>query len=177
MNGAQSIMLVLGGARSGKSRYAEAAARAVSRQRIYLATAQAFDDEMRARIARHRADRAEHGWQTIEEPIDLPGALQRLTGKQVVVLVDCLTLWLSNLMLASHDIAAAERALLFSLDACDGSVILVSNEVGMGLVPETELGRCFRDAQGRLNQSVATLSDRVIFVAAGLPLVLKSPGS
>lgn len=165
--------LVLGGARSGKSRHAEALARRTGLARLYLATAEARDPEMRARIAHHRESRARDGWTTIEEPLDLAGALARESTKERVILVDCLTLWLTNVMLGGADVPAAEARLVEALGAARGPVILVSNEVGLGLVPETPLGRDFRDAQGRLNQAIAAASDRVVFVAAGLPLVLK----
>jgi adenosylcobinamide kinase/adenosylcobinamide-phosphate guanylyltransferase len=167
------LTLVLGGARSGKSRLAEALARETGLERRYIATAQAFDDEMRDRIARHRAERAADGWTTIEEPIGLPAALARASSASHVVLIDCLTLWLSNLMLSERDVAAMQAALIAMCDAAKGPVIAVSNEVGLGIVPETPLGRAFRDAQGRLNQAMATQAERVIFVAAGLPLTLK----
>lgn len=166
--------LVLGGARSGKSRHAETLARRTGLTRIYLATAEAHDDEMRARIAHHRESRSHDGWTTIEEPLDLAGALAREAAPERVILVDCLTLWLTNVMLGGGgDVATAEVRLVEALKAAKGPVILVSNEVGLGLVPETPLGRAFRDAQGRLNQAVAAACDRVVFVAAGLPLVLK----
>jgi adenosylcobinamide kinase / adenosylcobinamide-phosphate guanylyltransferase len=165
--------LVLGGARSGKSRHAETLARQTGLVRIYLATAEAHDQEMRARIAHHRENRAHDGWTTIEEPLDLEGVLAREAASDRVVLVDCLTLWLTNVMLGGADVHAAVTGLVEALRAARGPVILVSNEVGLGLVPETPLGRDFRDAQGRLNQAVAAASDRVMFVAAGLPLVLK----
>lgn len=165
--------LVLGGARSGKSRHAETLARATGLERVYLATAEAHDEEMHARIAHHRETRADDGWTTIEEPLDLAGALARESTKARVILVDCLTLWLTNVMLGGADVPTAEARLVEALRAARGPVILVSNEVGLGLVPETPLGRDFRDAQGRINQAVAAASDRVIFVAAGLPLVLK----
>jgi adenosylcobinamide kinase/adenosylcobinamide-phosphate guanylyltransferase len=169
------LTLVLGGARSGKSRHAEAMARGTGLKRLYLATAEAFDDEMRARIAKHRADRAADGWTTVEAPLDLPDAIRRASAADAVILVDCLTLWLSNVMIAERDVTAAEAALLAALAVAPGPAVLVSNEVGMGLVPETPLGRRFRDAQGRLNQRVAAVADSVIFVVAGLPLSLKPP--
>lgn len=166
--------LVLGGARSGKSRYAEKLARETGLSRVYVATAQAFDDEMAARIAQHQSDRAKDGWHTIEEPVELAAAIAQSAAPGTVLLVDCLTLWLSNIMLASGDVRAAEVALTGVIKNAKGPVVLVSNEVGMGIVPETKLGRDFRDAQGRLNQAVAAVVPRVVFVAAGLPLVLKT---
>lgn len=169
-------MLVLGGARSGKSRFAEQLARESGLARIYLATATAGDDEMRARIAHHRAQRGD-GWRTVEEPLGLLDALTREAGSGRVVLVDCLTLWLSNLMHASRDVEAETKALADWLRNAPHPVLLVSNEVGLGLVPETPLGRDFRDAQGRLNQTIAAAVPNVAFVAAGLPLWLKRESS
>lgn len=171
----QATTLVLGGARSGKSAHAEGLARATGLDRVYVATAQAFDDEMRERIERHRADRAGDGWRTVEEPIGLPAAIARESRPDVVLLVDCLTLWLSNLILSGRDPAAMQAALIGMIRGAKGPLILVSNEVGLGIVPETPLGRAFRDAQGRLNQAVAAAVPRVVFVAAGLPLTLKQP--
>jgi len=167
--------LVLGGARSGKSAYAEKLARDTGLSRVYIATAQAFDDEMRERIQRHQADRADHGWRTIEEPIMLAAAIEGHSKPDTVLLVDCLTLWLTNVMLAEMNAVQMQTELISALEAAGGPVILVSNEVGMGIVPETSLGRAFRDAQGRLNQAVASLVPQVAFVAAGLPLILKAP--
>ncbi len=164
--------LVLGGARSGKSRFAESLARDSGLARVYLATATAGDEEMRARIAHHRAQRGD-GWRTVEEPLALVDALSREAGEGRVVLVDCLTLWLSNLMHAAHDVEAETKALAGWLRDTRHPVLLVSNEVGLGLVPETPLGRDFRDAQGRLNQAIAAVVANVAFVAAGLPLWLK----
>jgi adenosylcobinamide kinase/adenosylcobinamide-phosphate guanylyltransferase len=166
--------LVLGGARSGKSALAERLARETGLKRTYVATAQAFDAEMAERIARHRLDRGE-GWETVEAPLDLGGALAAANRPGSVVLVDCLTLWLSNVMLAGGDVEAESAALCARVAASPGPVALVSNEVGMGLVPDTPLGRAFRDAQGRLNQRMAAVCDLVAFVAAGLPLWLKTP--
>lgn len=171
----ESSTLVLGGARSGKSSHAEKLARETGLARVYVATAQAYDDEMRERIARHQADRAEDGWRTIEEPIGLAAVIARNAKPDTVLLIDCLTLWLSNIMLSGRDVPAMQAALISILEAAKGPVILVSNEVGMGIVPETKLGRDFRDAQGRLNQAVAAMVPCVVFVAAGLPLVLKGP--
>ena len=164
--------LVLGGARSGKSCFAERLARESGLARVYLATATAGDDEMHARIAHHRTQRGD-GWRTVEEPLALVDALSRHAGEGRVVLVDCLTLWLSNLMHASRDVEAETGTLAEWLSDTRHSVLLVSNEVGLGLVPETPLGREFRDAQGRLNQAVAVAVPNVAFIAAGLPLWLK----
>jgi len=166
--------LVLGGARSGKSALAERLVRETGLRRVYLATAQAFDAEMAARIARHRADRGA-GWETLEAPLALTGALAAADRPGTVVLVDCLTLWLSNVMLDGRDAEDEATALLAALDGIAAPVALVSNEVGLGIVPDTPLGRAFRDAQGRLNQRVAALCDTVAFCAAGLPLWLKRP--
>lgn len=164
--------LILGGARSGKTALAERMARRQAAPLTYIATAQAFDAEMAERIARHRADRGD-GWTTIEAPLDLPEALSAASG---AVVIDCLTLWLSNLMLADQDIDAASAALAASVAAHTGPVIAVSNEVGLGIVPDNALARRFRDAQGRLNQQMAAMAELVVFCAAGLPLVLKGPG-
>ncbi|HTZ37238.1 MAG TPA: bifunctional adenosylcobinamide kinase/adenosylcobinamide-phosphate guanylyltransferase [Stellaceae bacterium] len=169
--------LVLGGARSGKSRYAEALVAGAAGSATYIATAEPGDAEMAARIAAHRARRQEHGggafWRTLEAPLDLAGAIRSTTEAERPVLVDCLTLWLANLMGAGRGVEHEAEALGAALREAQGPVVLVANEVGMGLVPETPLGRAFRDAAGRLNQSVAAQADRVVFVAAGLPLVLK----
>jgi adenosylcobinamide kinase/adenosylcobinamide-phosphate guanylyltransferase len=166
--------LILGGARSGKSRHAEALAASCADPgpgaAVYLATAEAGDAEMAARIAEHRARRGAL-WATEEVPLALPERLARRDRRPV--LVDCLTLWLSNLMLAGQDVDDAAAALCSALAEPGGPVILVANEVGLGLVPETPLGRRFRDHAGRLNQAVAAVAERVVFVAAGLPLVLK----
>jgi adenosylcobinamide kinase / adenosylcobinamide-phosphate guanylyltransferase len=164
-----SVTLVIGGARSGKSRRAEALVEAMTPPFIYLATAQAFDGEMAERIAVHQA-RRDHRWTTIEAPIELGEAIAAAAGP---LLVDCLTLWLSNLMLADHDLDEAFHALDEALAAAPHPVVLVSNEVGLGIVPENALARRFRDAQGRLNQAVAARADRVIFMVAGLALEVK----
>ena len=162
--------LVLWGARSGKSGWAEA--QMAGGPALYLATGQALDDEMAERIRRHRARRGPL-WTTCEEPLDLPAVLARQAEPGRPVLVDCLTLWLSNLMHAGRDVDAATTELCGVLATPAGPVVLVSNEIGLGLVPETRLGRDFRDHQGRLNQRVAATCRRVVFVAAGLPLFLK----
>jgi adenosylcobinamide kinase / adenosylcobinamide-phosphate guanylyltransferase len=162
------LTLVLGGARSGKSRHAESLITAGSPPWVYVATAEPLDDEMTARIAAHRARRGA-GWRDVEAPRDLAGAL---AGIRDAVLVDCLTLWLSNLMLADADVEA-ETARLEGALAGMAPVVLVSNEVGFGIVPDNALARRFRDAQGRLNQRIAARADRVVLMVAGLPLVIK----
>jgi adenosylcobinamide kinase/adenosylcobinamide-phosphate guanylyltransferase len=165
-------VLVLGGARSGKSRTALQLAESASLQRTYIATAQAFDDEMHARIAQHQSER-DQSWQTVDASLELAHAIRVQTGRGKAVLVDCLTLWLSNMLLAERDLAhEADRLVQAVLDA-QGPLILVSNEVGHGIVPSTPLGRRFRDEQGRLNQRVAEACDAVVFVAAGCPILLK----
>jgi adenosylcobinamide kinase/adenosylcobinamide-phosphate guanylyltransferase len=165
-------VLVLGGARSGKSRIAQQIAEANGSERVYIATAQAFDAEMRSRIVQHQADRNAL-WRTREAPLDLPDAILSETGATRVVLVDCMTLWLSNMLLAERDLERAGEALTKAVMAAAGPLVLVSNEVGHGIVPDHPLGRVFRDAQGRLNQRMAETCHQVIFVTAGLPVVLK----
>jgi adenosylcobinamide kinase/adenosylcobinamide-phosphate guanylyltransferase len=163
--------LILGGARSGKSRYAERLVENAASRGTYCATAEAGDAEMAARIAAHRARRGPF-WRTVEAPLALASTIAA-AGPEGPVLVDCLTLWLSNLLMAGKQSDAEAGVLCRALHDAVGPVVLVSNEVGMGLVPETPLGRHFRDAAGRLNQEIAALADRVVFIAAGLPLVLK----
>ena len=165
--------LVIGGARSGKSRHAETLARGTGLARLYVATATPFDDEMAERIARHREARAADRWATVEEPLDLAGVLRREAAPERVVLVDCLTVWLTNVMLGGHAVETASIGLVEGLPTLAGPVILVSNEVGWGIVPDNRLARDFRDAQGRLNQRLAEACDRVVLIAAGLPLMLK----
>jgi adenosylcobinamide kinase/adenosylcobinamide-phosphate guanylyltransferase len=166
------VTLVLGGARSGKNCYAERLVEGAADCGLYCATAKAGDPEMTERIAAHRARRSSF-WRTIEAPLALAQALATETAPERPILVDCLTLWLSNLLLAGRQPDEEAGDLCRALREARGPVVLVSNEVGMGLVPETPLGRRFRDAAGWLNQRVAALADRVVFVAAGLPLVLK----
>ena len=176
MSAASDSTLILGGAKSGKSSYAQALAEAWGGRLVYVATAQAGDQEMKARIARHQAQRGE-AWATLEEPLELEAALKRADGADTVLLVDCLTLWLSNLMLAADlDDAALQKrfeALSRVLPELRSRVILVANEVGMGIVPENALARRYRDRAGSLNQQLARTCGRVILVAAGLPLALK----
>jgi adenosyl cobinamide kinase/adenosyl cobinamide phosphate guanylyltransferase len=170
MSSVAKLTLVLGGARSGKSRYAEGLIAALPPPWVYVATAEAGDAEMAERIAGHRSRRGSQ-WQTIEAPRDLPAALKSGRGKPV--LVDCLTLWLSNLMLADADIDAETALLEQSLAAASAPVVLVANEVGSGVVPEYPLGRRFRDLQGVLSQRIAARAGRVVLVVAGIPLAVK----
>jgi adenosylcobinamide kinase/adenosylcobinamide-phosphate guanylyltransferase len=163
-----SLTFLLGGARSGKSAYAEKLATALPAPWTYIATAQACDDEMAERIALHRARRGE-GWSTVDAPLELAQALRAVPDGRPV-LVDCLTLWFSNHMLAEHDLDALSVELESALSAPRGPWFVVSNEVGLGIVPDSALGRRFRDAQGRLNQRIAALADRVFFMVAGLPM-------
>lgn len=167
-----SSLFVLGGARSGKSRYAQGRAEAAGGNPVFIATAEAFDDEMRDRITRHRADR-DSRWHTVEAPRELAAAIEALNDKGSVVLVDCLTLWVSNLLLADADIPLAGRQLCDAIARFDGTLILVANEVGLGIVPDNALARAFRDAAGQLNQSVAATAQQVVLLTAGLPLTLK----
>ncbi len=175
-NNASPGTLILGGARSGKSRFAEELVINSGRKPVYIATAEAGtktgDAEMQARIEAHRSQRSE-SWLTVEEPLELVRVLNEHASPDRAVLVDCLTLWLSNLMFAERDIAAETTALAECIRALKGPVVFVSNEVGMGLVPDNRLGRDFRDAQGRLNQIIADACGRVVFVASGQPLLLK----
>jgi adenosylcobinamide kinase/adenosylcobinamide-phosphate guanylyltransferase len=170
MSNEPKLTFVLGGARSGKSRYAESVIAASPPPWAYVATAESRDQEMAARIAAHRSRRGA-SWQTIEAPRDLAAALNAC--KTMPVLVDCLTLWLSNLMLAGEDIDAETARLEEALAAATAPVVLVANEVGYGIVPDYPLGRRFRDLQGVLNQRVAARADRVVLVVAGLPLAIK----
>jgi adenosylcobinamide kinase/adenosylcobinamide-phosphate guanylyltransferase len=166
------VVLLLGGARSGKSRLAQTRAEAMAGALVYLATGEALDAEMAARIEKHKADRSER-WRTVEVPLALPEAIERNAQLGQVVVVDCLTLWLSNLMLGEHDVAGATDRLLAALASARGAVLLVSNEVGMGIVPENALARRFRDEAGRMNQRVAAVADEVLLVAAGLAVRMK----
>ncbi len=180
-----STTLFLGGARSGKSAHAEKLAMDSGRAVVYIATGHAGDGEMAERIAHHRNSRPSH-WLTVEEPLMLADAITRHSTPDSIVIVDCLTLWLTNLMFSDGRVypetgmldlpplfAAQRSALLDALRNAAGDVALVSNEVGMGIVPMGAVSRCFTDEAGRLNQAVAAVCDRVVFVAAGLPLVLK----
>jgi adenosylcobinamide kinase / adenosylcobinamide-phosphate guanylyltransferase len=162
---------IIGGARSGKSGFAEKLITDTGRPRVYIATAEAWDDEMRARIAAHRDGRG-GAWKTVEAPLDLADALGAVPP-EAAVLVDCATLWLTNHLLAEHDLAAESARLLAAIAACAAPVAVVTNEVGWGIVPENALARRFRDAQGRLNQQMAEAADLAVAVMAGLPMALK----
>ena len=169
-----SVTLILGGARSGKSSRAETIAKSLHQKPIYVATAPLIDHdhEWLARIERHRHERDDL-WQLVEEELELVSVLQKHAIAGQVVLVDCMTLWLSNLIYAEREVDDATALLLALLPKLSGDVIMVANEVGMGLVPDNAEGRVFRDAQGHLNQKLAAIADHVEFVAAGIPLRLK----
>ncbi|MGB3898442.1 MAG: bifunctional adenosylcobinamide kinase/adenosylcobinamide-phosphate guanylyltransferase [Mesorhizobium sp.] len=167
----RNLTLLIGGARSGKSSHAEQLVRRYSAPWAYIATAQAYDEEMRERIALHRAQRGD-GWQTLDAPLDLVGAIEAVPDGRPM-LIDCLTLWLTNHMLAEHDVAAECAKLAQCLSKPRGPWFVVSNEVGQGIVPDNALARRFRDAAGRLNQQVAAVADSVILMVAGLPMKVK----
>jgi len=164
--------LILGGAASGKSALAEQLVLRLSGRPVYIATAQAFDTEMTGKIDVHRARRGA-GWTTVEEPLDLAGAIAGADADDAVLLADCLTLWLSNLMAAERDIEVETARLIQAMQDMQGRLVLVANELGLGIVPENVMARAFRNHHGTINQAVAAAADRVIFVAAGLPLALK----
>ncbi|MDX1575302.1 MAG: bifunctional adenosylcobinamide kinase/adenosylcobinamide-phosphate guanylyltransferase [Kiloniellales bacterium] len=174
MTGLPPITLVLGGARSGKSRHAEALVEAQPGACLYLATAEAGDQEMAERIARHRERRGPR-WETVEEPLELAATLTAVAGPERAVLVDCLTLWLSNLLAAGRDPAAETAQLIESLESLPGPVVFVSNEVGLGVIPDNALARAFIDHAGRLHQALGEVAQSVRFLAAGQVLHLKSP--
>lgn len=165
-------ILVLGGARSGKSAYAERLAKNHDGPLIYLATAQARDDEMTARIASHQLRRGEK-WQTIEAPVALATSLQSNSRPGAFVLVDCVTLWLTNILLSGAEVETAVNELAGLVAEFQGTIVMVSNETGLGIVPENALARRFRDEAGRANQLLAQVCDEVVFIAAGLPVKLK----
>ncbi|WP_035485663.1 bifunctional adenosylcobinamide kinase/adenosylcobinamide-phosphate guanylyltransferase [Geminicoccus roseus] len=166
------LELVLGGARSGKSRHAESACLASGLAPVYVATSQVLDAEMANRVARHRAER-DPRWTTVEEPLALAGCLQRHAAPETVVLVECLTLWLTNLMVAEQDVPAASDELVAILPGLPGRVVLVSNEVGQGIVPMNAMARAFVDHAGRLHQRIAAIAATVTLVTAGIPWELK----
>ncbi len=165
-----ALTLLLGGARSGKSRHAEAIMAGLPSPWIYLATGRAWDEEMQARIAEHRARRGP-GWRTIEVPLAMPAALDAAGANPV--LVDCLTLWLTNLLLEPCDIEQAVADCLAALQRRTAPTLLVGSEVGLGIVPDNALARRFRDEAGRLHQRIAAVADQVVLMVAGLPLLVK----
>jgi adenosylcobinamide kinase/adenosylcobinamide-phosphate guanylyltransferase len=165
------ITLVLGGASSGKSAFAEQLVTSAKGRAVYIATAQAFDGEMSNRIERHKSDRGDK-WHTIEQPMDVAGVLDRMSADDVV-LFDCLTMWLSNHMGANGDLAAEQDRLIAALNSCAAPVVIVSNEVGLGGIAENALARRFGELQGRLNIAIAAEAGLVVSVIAGLPMVLK----
>ena len=165
------VILITGGARSGKSRHAEARTRAFPGRPVYLATAEALDEEMTERIAKHRARRGSE-WIEREEPLDLAQALIE-TDRGGARLVDCLTLWLSNLLHSERDWSQAVAELADTLTRQQSPVVLVTNEVGLGIVPDNALARAYRDAAGIMNQTIAGVADEVEFIVAGLPMKLK----
>jgi adenosylcobinamide kinase/adenosylcobinamide-phosphate guanylyltransferase len=173
-------VFVTGGARSGKSSFALASASALPGRKGFIATATAVDEEMRERIARHRLDRGE-GWKTIEEPLQLADAIEEAAGAFDVLVVDCLTVWLSNLMWSELDVAKETEAVVRTCERIRHGrpvpLYLVSNEVGMGIVPENGIARKFRDLAGLLNQKIGAVSDEVYLVAAGIPLQIKGKGA
>ena len=172
----QGCMLILGGAKSGKSSFALNVCNSLNKKRILLATAQAFDQEMEERIRRHQAERGS-GWHTIEEPLQVAETIVSLDSKDTVILLDCLTLWLNNLYMEygedQETIDEAIENLARQLADIRGVVIVVSNEVGMGIVPDNQLSRTYRDTAGSANQRIARLAGKVVAVLAGLPIVLK----
>lgn len=171
-----AVTLVLGGAASGKSAHAESLVAGSGLRPVYIATAEETDGEMAAKIAGHRARRGET-WTTVEAPFELAAAVRSSAGPGNAVLVDCLTVWLGNLFVRECDIGAGTAELVAALGEARGPVVVVSNEIGCGLVPDTSPSRRFRDLHGALNQAVAGVADRVVLVAAGLPLALKGAAS
>jgi adenosylcobinamide kinase/adenosylcobinamide-phosphate guanylyltransferase len=166
------VMLITGGARAGKSRYAERLMTARPAHHAVIATATAGDAEMAERIAHHKAER-DKTWETIEQPISVRAAIRNAARPDRILLVDCLTLWISNLMGEQRDIEVEMQGLVGTLKIAAGPVIIVSNEVGLGIVPDNPLARAFRDNLGRANQLVAAAAEVVVFMAAGIPMILK----
>jgi len=167
------ITFILGGSRSGKSSFALERASSISGPKAFIATAQAFDDEMKERIERHKQQRSPE-WRTFEEHFALPSLIGSMRNGYDVVLIDCLTLWLSNLLMNNADVEAEIKSFLSSAIACRASLFVVSNEVGMGIVPENALAREFRDFAGTLNRRMAEIADEVYLVTAGIPIKIKA---
>ena len=176
------IILVTGGGRSGKSSWAQKTAESISTRRVFIATCPVIDDEMRERIRIHRKAREERNWHTIEEPLDIAGAIDS-SHEFPVALVDCLTLWINNLMyraekenesITETDIVMECRRVIAAAKRHPGSVLFVTNEVGMGIIPENALARLYRDLAGRCSQVMAEACDRVVLMVSGLPMELKS---
>lgn len=165
------VTLVLGGARSGKSRHAEGLSQG-HRRRVYIATAEVTDAEMRGRIELHREQRGDQ-WMTVEAPLDLVGQLRGSDDAKTFILIDCITVWINNLMYHGKDVTGEVARLCAVLAKTRGRIVIVSNEVGLGIVPDNKLARAFRDEAGRANQALAQVADEVVFIAAGLPLTLK----
>jgi adenosylcobinamide kinase/adenosylcobinamide-phosphate guanylyltransferase len=171
-NARGKIIFILGGARSGKSRFALEVASGIPGKKAYIATALALDSEMEQRIARHKAERSAE-WQSFEEPVSLGDLIARIHETHEVLLIDCLTLWITNLMLGNDNVDKRAEVLIGALSSCRSTTFIVSNEVGLGIVPDNKLAREFRDIAGTLNQQIAAMADEVYFLAAGLPLRMK----
>ena len=169
----QKITLILGGTRSGKSAYGEMLALKNFSSPIYIFTAQAWDDEMKSRIKTHKKRREGKNWKDIEAPIELGTAIKNNATSNNCILVDCLTLWLTNILLAGQDIDDAINELLQMIKACPGEIILISSEVGLGIVPENSMARQFRDFSGKLHQKLAIEAENVLLMVAGIPMVVK----
>ena len=169
----QKITLILGGARSGKSAHGEMLALQDFSSPIYIFTAQAWDDEMKSRIKTHKKRREGKNWKDIEAPIELGTAIKNNAISNNCILVDCLTLWLTNILLAGQDIDDAINELLLTIKACPGEIILISSEVGLGIVPENSIARRFRDLSGKLHQKLAMEAENVLLMVAGIPMVVK----
>ncbi|OGW31909.1 MAG: bifunctional adenosylcobinamide kinase/adenosylcobinamide-phosphate guanylyltransferase [Nitrospirae bacterium GWC2_42_7] len=168
----KKIIFITGGTRSGKSSFALQKAMKLQGKRAYIATAEALDEEMEERIKKHKKDRG-NDWDTYEEPLKIPGVLKKIESQYAVIVLDCLTLWLSNLLHSNKNAEEEIESFCNSLSTIHGSLFIVSNEVGMGIVPENELARKFRDLAGIINQKVARASDEVFMVVAGIPVKIK----
>ncbi len=166
------MTFIIGGARSGKSRFALKNASSNSGEKAYIATAEALDDEMRGRIEKHKRERSDE-WITFEEPLKIASLINDFSSKYDVILIDCLTLWLSNLLLSNKQIVEEIDCLVSNLNTCKSSLYIVSNEVGQGIVPDNEIARLFREFSGLLNQKVSEISDEVYLMTAGIPLKIK----